>query len=186
MNTFSWVSLAVCVGALSSCGVSNQTTYVDYQPLPYAYDQTQYYSQSYGSMQQYPGTMSDGSYDNYQSKSAVDVPDSYHVGAYRSPQRAKDSDRNWVVNQNPQGYTIEVADDQKPAAVAGKLYRMPKNNRMGEVRYQRNGSAYYKGLYGSYSSQEEAQKALDALPPDLKQGAGVKTWGSVQSHVGGE
>lgn len=185
MNTFSRVTLAACVGALSSCTMTNETTYVDYQSQPYIYDQTQYYSQSYGSMPNYPGPMGSG-YDSSGDKPGVQVPDSYHVGAYGSPQRAKDSDRNWVVNQNPQGYTIEVADDQKPAAVAGKLYKIPKNDRMGEIKYQRNGTPYYKGLYGSYSSQEEAQKALDALPPDIKQGAGIKNWGSVQSNVSDE
>ncbi|MGQ3891294.1 SPOR domain-containing protein [Legionella sp. CNM-4043-24] len=182
MNTFSRLSLVACAAALSSCAMTNETSYTDYQSMPYVYDQTQYYSQSYGSMSGY-SMSTGGSYDEYRPKPAVNVPDSYHVGAYGSPQRAKDSDRNWVVNQNPQAYTIEVADDQKPSVVAGKLYKIPKTDRMGEVKYQRNGTPYYKGLYGSYSSQEEAQKALDALPPDIKQGAGIKNWGSVQSNI---
>lgn len=181
MKRFTQIALVSCVGALSACTMVDDTTYVNYQtatPSPiYTYDQTQYYSQAYG------GESGNYKENYYQGSGNVSVPESYHVGSVRSPQRAKDSDHSWVVNQNPQAYTIEIADDPKAAAVAGKLYQLPKNNRQAEIRYQRNGTPYYKGLYGSYSSQEEAQKALDSLPPDAKQGAGIKNWGSIQSNV---
>lgn len=113
----------------------------------------------------------------------VSVPDSYHVGEFHSPVSFKDRDRTWVTNQNPQGYTIEVADDEKASQVAQKLYKTPKNDRMAQVKYQRDGKAYYKGVYGTYPDAESAQKALNALPPEIKQGAGVKNWGSVQNNL---
>ena len=53
-----------------------------------------------------------------------------------------------------------------------------------EGDFHRDGKSYYKGLYGSYSSKEEAQKALDALPADVKKEAGIKNWSNVQSNVG--
>ncbi|MFC3909468.1 SPOR domain-containing protein [Legionella dresdenensis] len=111
------------------------------------------------------------------------VPDSYHVGAYHSPTPAKDVDRQWVNSQNPQGYTIEIADSEKASHVAKQLYKAPKKDRMAEIKYNRNGKAHYKGLYGSYNSKEEAQEALNSLPDDIKQGAGVKNWGNVQTNV---
>jgi septal ring-binding cell division protein DamX len=118
-----------------------------------------------------------------QSSQGVVVPDSYHVGEYHSPVSFKDRDKGWVSSQNPQGYTIELADDQKASKVAQKLYKAPKNDRMAQVRYQKNGKPYYKGVYGTYNSPEAAQKALDQLPAELKQGAGVKSWGSVQENL---
>lgn len=115
---------------------------------------------------------------------AVDVPNSYHVNSYQTPVSFKDRDKDWVTKQNPQGYTIEVADEEKAAQVAQKLFKAPKSDRRAQIKYQRNGKEYYKGVYGSFESQEAAQKALDSLPPDVKQGAGVKQWGAVQSNVG--
>lgn len=127
-------------------------------------------------------------YDNYrqsqpQQQQSVTVPETYHVGAYHSPASFKDRDRDWVASQNPRNYTIEIADGDKAAQVAQKLYKAPKTDRTGQVQYERNGKSYYKGVYGSYDSPEAAQKALDSLPPELKQSAGVKTWGSVQGNV---
>ncbi len=117
------------------------------------------------------------------SENQVVVPDTYHVGAYRSPASPKDVDRSWVTSQNPQGYTIELANGEKASHVANVLYKAPKNERMAEVQSQRNGKPYYEGLYGSYPTQEAAQEALNKLPDDVKQNAGIKTWGSVQNTV---
>ncbi len=76
-----------------------------------------------------------------------------------------------------------MADGEKASQVAQTLYKAPKNDRMAQIKYQRNGKDYYKGLYGSYDSPEAAQKALDALPPDIKQGAGIKNWSNVQGNL---
>jgi septal ring-binding cell division protein DamX len=116
-------------------------------------------------------------------KKEVVVPESYHVGAYHSPSLPKDVDKTWVSNQSSTGYTIELADDEKASHVAGVLQKAPKNERMAEVKYQRDGKAYYKGLYGTYPTQEAAEDALKALPDEVKQGAGIKNWGSVQQSV---
>ena len=91
---------------------------------------------------------------------------------------------NIEVPQNAQGYTIELADGDKAAQVAGALYKAPKNQRTAEVKYQQGGKTYYKGLYGSYPSYDAAQQALSTLPADVKQKAGIKSWGSVQHGVG--
>ena len=174
MNTIRLITIGICTVGLSSCMMEEDNYSSSYQT--YTYDQSQLYPQDsyrFNSYYQGPGS----------SSQTVTVPDSYHVGAYHSPVSFKDRDRTWVSSQNPQGYTIEVADGEKASQVAQKLYKAPKNDRMAQVKYQRNGKAYYKGLYGTYDSAESAQKALDALPPEIKQGAGVKNWGSVQSNI---
>ena len=163
--------------SLSSCMINEDQTSSNYRSY-YAYDPAQMYA---------PGAYNDNyKMDNdntYRPTQTVSVPDSYHVGEYHSPVSFKDRDRSWVSSQNPQSYTIEIADDAKASQVAQKLYKAPKNDRRAQVKYQRNGKAYYKGVYGSYNSAEEAQKALDALPAEIKQGAGVKNWSSVQGGL---
>lgn len=174
MNRLQYLIMSLGAGVLCSCTVDDSPDYSQY--AAYNYSELQY-TQSYDAnpdmYSQYPMSGS----------GMVTVPESYHVGANHSPTPAKDSDKNWVSNQNPQGYTIEIAQDQKAAKVASTLYKAPKNNRMAEIKATKNGSTYYKGLYGSYPSYEEAQKALNSLPDDIKQGAGIKNWGSVQSNM---
>ncbi len=167
------LSICLCISGLSSCTtIYGPKTYTNYQYS--AESTTQLYSDGY----------SDGGYysDSYQEKTVV-VPESYHVGVNHSPTPHTDRDKDWVNSQNSQSYTIELADDEKASAVANTLYKAPKSERMAEVKYQRDGKAYYKGVYGTYPSYEAAQEALKALPEDVKQKAGVKTWGSVQSGV---
>lgn len=171
-NKARFLTVCFCVGTLSSCSTfqSSYTSYSSYQP--YTYENTYY--------QSYDGVIDYG----YQtpSKGAVSVPDSYYLGANHSPTPPRDMDRNWVNSQNPQGYTIEIAEGEKASQVAGKLYKTPKNDRTAQIKYHRNdGRSYYKGVYGSYNSYEEAQKALNNLPDDIKQGAGIKNWSNIQT-----
>ena len=97
-----------------------------------------------------------------------------------SPVKAKDMDTDWVNNQNPGTYTIEVADSEKASEVAGILYHSPKKERMAEIPYQQGRKTHYKGLYGSYDSKETAQKALNELPPDIQKQAGIVQWQAIQ------
>lgn len=171
-STLFWV-LGLCTVGLSSC-VSYQENYTPgYQA--YVYDNSQLYPQG-----NYRMLHSD---ERNQGNQAINVPDSYHVGEYHSPVSFKDRDRNWVSSQNAEGYTIEVADDEKASQVAEKLYKAPKSDRMAQVKYQHHGKTYYKGVYGTYNNAKEAQKALDALPEDIRNGAGVKSWGSIQNNL---
>ncbi|MCP0913083.1 SPOR domain-containing protein [Legionella sp. 27cVA30] len=165
------LKLAVCSAALSGCVSYNPNGYTNYQT--YTFEGTPVYPESYEDTYTRPQAQ-------VSERKQVEVPDSYHVGAFHSPASHKDRDRDWVASQNPQGYTIELADDEKASLVAGKLVKAPKKNRMATVKYERGGRNYYKGLYGTYPSYEEAQEALNALPEDMKQGAQVKNWGSIQ------
>ncbi|KTD07024.1 hypothetical protein SAMN02746073_0067 [Legionella jamestowniensis DSM 19215] len=168
--------LAVClsVGSLSSCTNYQESAYTVYPTYrPYAYQQTSY--------QTYDGGVD---YRYERAGGDVNVPHSYHVGPTHSPASHKDVDSNWVNNQNPQGYTIEIAEG-KASQVAGKLYKVPKNDRTAQIKaYSGSGGAYYKGVYGSYHSYEEAQQALNRLPQEIKQGANIKNWGAIQQNSG--
>ena len=177
-TTIKMTALLCMVSGLSSCMGYEDSGYSTHQ---YSYDQTTYYPDTMYREGQVVG--SSVAVAGGEGKQPVQVPETYHVGSYHSPQGHKSRDRNWVNGQNPQGYTIELADDENAASVAGKLSSAPKKDRMAQVKYSKSGKTHYKGLYGSYESYEAAQKAYNELPPELKQGAGVKNWGSVQGSV---
>lgn len=172
-NKWKSILLSLSVLNLSSCMVTDNEGY-----------SPSYQSYTYDNSQLYPNVNSyDTSYRYANSEQVVNVPNSYHVGEYHSPVSFKDRDRTWVSGQNPQAYTIEIAEGDKASQVAKQLYKMPKNDRMAQVKYQANGKPHYKGVYGTYPDVQSAQKALDALPSDVKQGASVKNWGAVQQNL---
>lgn len=174
-NTIRTISIVLCAASLGACMSYNPNGYMNYQS--YTYEGEPIYPESFD------GNFSHQDYRQQQQRQSrpVIVPETYHVGAYHSPRRAKDRDRTWVDRQNPQGYTIEIAEGNKASSVARKLQKAPKTDRMAQIRYQRNGQSYYKGLLGSYSSYDAAQKAYNELPADVKQGAKIQSWGSVQN-----
>jgi hypothetical protein len=180
MRILKQIILLISISNLVSCGLPNYNSTDGIYDNYYKYDESKYYSKTF-----YSQAYDLGGPDNYkyQPKREINIPDTYYTGAYRSPTSHKDMDKSWVQGQNPQQYTIEVADDEKAARVASKLYRLPKTDRSAELKYQKEGKVFYKGVYGTYNSKEEAEKALNNLPTDLKEKAGVREWGSVQSTV---
>ncbi|CEK10035.1 hypothetical protein [Legionella hackeliae] len=173
MKKIKILTVCLCVGSLSACTTPEKTNYMSYPGYqPYAYEQTYYY-QTY-----------DGGVDYRYSSGNVNVPNSYHVGLDHSPTSHKAVDSNWVHSQNPQGYTIEITEGDKASQVAAKLYKVPKTDRTAQIKsYRGNGKAYYKGVYGTYNSYEDAQKALNNLPPNVKQGANIKNWSNIQENT---
>lgn len=185
------IGLLLCTVTLSACGVMKPNGQADYY-APYSFGQSQQtttaplYPDGYDTS---GGTYPDGSAypDNGNgayvpgSRKVVTVPEGYHVGSDHSPASFKDREKSWVNRQNPQNYTIELDDNEKASQVAETLQKAPKDARKAEIKYNRGGKKHYKGVYGTYTSYGAAQKALNALPEDLKQHAGVKTWGSVQN-----
>lgn len=166
-----------CAALISACTSYNPYGYANYRsyvyegrPLyPEVYETDLYYSK-------YP------TYE-YKERKPVVVPETYYMGPSGSPVSHKDQDKTWVEGQNPKSYTIEIADQAKAASVAGKLQNAPKTDRGAAISYEKDGKTYYKGVYGTYPDANAAQKALDSLPPAIKDGANVKTWGTVQSTV---
>lgn len=175
LTTLRIISVSLCTISLTACMIDG-TSQIDYP------------SNGYQNSPLYPeGYDNAGYYSNYREEARtqknVSVPESYHVGAYRSPVAPKDVDKAWVAGQSPQAYTIELANDEKAARVAGTLQKAPKSERTAEVKYHQQGKVYYKGLYGSYPTQQAAQDALNALPDDVKKGSQVSAWGNIQDNL---
>lgn len=172
------IGIMMCTASLSACMPYNHNGYGNFRS--YTQDGALVYPENGGYYQ----------YDenNYEPptrrpQKQVVVPETYHVGRYHSPPSHKSRDRQWVSSQNPSSYTIELADGESAAQVAGKLHKAPKNDRRAQLKYYQGNKTHYKGLYGSYPSYDAARKALDSLPADLKNRANIKTWSSVQSGV---
>ena len=178
---FKLKALIGCCGValfLSACtidGTDNSDSYWDFyssspdrnQPYPEGYD-TLVYEKPIKPLPNRYGTQ------------RVSVPESYHLGMNSTPVASKDEDKRWIDGQNPQGYTIEVAEDSKPAAVANTLQKTPKNERAAEVQSQ-HGS--YLGVYGSYPTREAAENKLNGLPDDIKRNAKIKNWQNIQNDM---
>jgi septal ring-binding cell division protein DamX len=177
-NKIKFTALGFCALGISSCMMEDSTSRNLVYPAYPSYDNRQFYNQGNLDMVNYSDNYKYN--EAYESKQSVVVPDSYHVGEMHSPVSFRDRDQTWVSGQNPQAYTIELAEGDKASQVAQVLYKAPKNDRMAQIKYEQGGKEYYRGVYGSYHSAEEAQKALDALPADIKGRASVKNWRSVQ------
>jgi septal ring-binding cell division protein DamX len=178
-NKIKFAIVVSCVLEMSSCVIlENGTTDNLYYPTYAPYDRGQYKTQNY-----YNWPNSNYKYNaRQQDAQEVVVPESYHVSDMRPPVSFRDRDQTWVSNQNPQNYTIQLADGDKPSRVAQTLYRAPRTDRTAQLKYQRDGKDYYRGVYGSYSNAAEAQKAMAALPADIRAVASVKSWGNVQQQ----
>lgn len=175
LNKFKTLSLVVCVSGLSAC--ASDTTEPPILPSESYnyYDDNKLYPESYEGDSFAPST--------YEKKDVV-VPENYFVGPTHAPTSHRDVDRDWISHQNAQNYTIQLATGDKPADVAKTLYQAPKNDRTAQIRVQQNGKEFYKGVYGSFPTQEAAQQALSTLPQEIKQNAQVQSWGSVQTGAG--
>ena len=176
------IGLLVCTLSLSACGMMKPDGKASYYS-PYSFGQSDHTATAPLYPDGYDNT-SGGAYTPGSRERVVTVPESYHVSTESAPASFKDREKTWVGRQSPQNYTIQLDDSEKASAVASTLQKAPKDARRAEVKYNRSGEQHYRGVYGTYSSYEAAQKAMTNLPSDLKQNAKVKTWGSVQSTTG--
>lgn len=183
--------ILICTLAISSCSMMKMDSESDNYYSPYSFGQKKQTATAPLYPDGYDNTVniSENVDNTYQGTSmpaakTVTVPESYHVSTDSAPVSFKDREKSWIGRQNPQNYTIQIDNSGNASDVAKTLQRAPKDARSAEVKYERDGEKRYRGVYGTYSSYEAAQKALNNLPSDLKQNAQIKTWGSVQSPSG--
>jgi SPOR domain len=178
----SYLLSAILLGTLSLSGCnlmgwSNTSPYTYHSPL---YNDSYYNPRIPGPLNDsQPGVNGHRPYaQGFQA-----VPDSNQYAGKIAPEHHKSLDSNWVNSQNPQGYTIELAHGEKPGEVAKQLTDTPKLERTAQVKYEKDGKTYYRGVYGSYPSREAAEAALKKLPSDIRNKADINQWNNVQSHA---
>ena len=96
------------------------------------------------------------------------------------PMSAKSMDINWIHQQNPSEYTIQVASSTKPLQVSQVLIEIPKGRHSAEVKYQQGHDVYYTGVYGNFKTEEEAKESLNAMGPDIQNSAKITQWQNIQ------
>lgn len=170
LNAIKRLGILAGVMSLVACGTYNPNGYTNYQT--YTDHGMDLYPEGYENT----GNLT----DRPPSSQKVSVPESYHVSAYHAPTKSGDLDEQWVSGQNASSYTIEVANGESASSVANTLLKVPKTERMAEIKVPKGDKTLYKGVYGSYPTQDAAEQARQALPADVKANATVKTWGSVQ------
>jgi septal ring-binding cell division protein DamX len=166
------IKIALISASLSACTVIDSGPYADYG---YPQENMPRYMQYDYRINTYQGPV-------YKSEAAPITTESYHVSAGSAPRSFKDRDETWVASQNPEGYTIQIANGDRASVVAGELNKAPKSDRKAQVKYMQDGKVQYKGLYGSYENEKAAQDAFNALPQDVKQKASISNWKQVQTQ----
>jgi hypothetical protein len=170
-------SLLLIVISLSSCGLLDDNYYSFWGDNP---SNTSRYSN-------YHYDTADSSYAGTSKRPrsrGVRVPDSYHFSEQATPVSHKDRDKQWVDTQNPTAYTIELNSGEKPAEIANTLYKTPTGARKAQIKHHKNGKTVYTGVYGSFENKEQARKALEDLPADVRSKAKVERWDDVQGKTG--
>lgn len=107
------------------------------------------------------------------SVSTSSVPENVHEVQVSIPQ----GDDVWISQQASTAYTIELVDDISPTLIANQFLQTPQSEHHAQFRYLKNGTTHYKGIYGSFNTEEDAQAAMQALPAQLKSQARIIQFG---------
>jgi septal ring-binding cell division protein DamX len=110
-------------------------------------------------------------------------PRSYNFATTDSPVRHSERDYEWIKNQQSNNYTIQLGEAPDPTTVASTVQEIPKTGHTTTYRYQQNGQTVYGGTLGSYASQEEAQAALQQLPPEVQGTAKIQQWDHIKDKL---
>lgn len=104
-------------------------------------------------------------------------PKSSHATPAVSP-RSRSSvvrDANWVLQQNPDHYTVQLAGstDLKALLTIASKVSTPSRLAHYSISSKKTNKEWFNLLYGRYRTKKAAQMQLDGLPPELKQ---YKPW----------
>lgn len=90
----------------------------------------------------------------------------------------------WLLNQKPSSYTIQLAGLQDEKGVAKFIQRHSLSGTIAYYRTQRNGKSWYPVLYGVYPTRIRANAVRDNLPESIvKSGPWVRTLNAVQKDI---
>lgn len=179
MNIVKSLSVLALFGILQGCS-STMSDWGGWDS--WGYNSYWYYTDDGDRVRHYRGSWNDNVGGGYYRSRPIHVRKSYHFENKRTPTAHKTRDLQWIKEQVPSDYTIEVGNSGNRADIAKKLHKSPKNNR--GAQFKRRGSdSGYTGVYGTFKSKEAAQKALKGLPNDVRGSAKIKHWGKVQSQA---
>jgi DamX protein len=98
-------------------------------------------------------------------------------------QRVVVDDRQWVLQQSPEKYTLQLMLTSKKIALLGVLEKYKRlQGSLKYVQVMRKNKRYYILLYGSFSTANAAQKIVKSLPRLFKQ-AWAKQFRAIQLEI---
>jgi len=94
--------------------------------------------------------------------------DSVKPTSRRITVQAQMSPMDWVANQNPAYYTLQLASSTNQGLIEKYYTENALYGKAGYYRSQREGEYWYALVYGTYPSVSDAKEAINHLPPGLK------------------
>ncbi len=90
---------------------------------------------------------------------------------------------NWLLAQNPDAYTLQVAGSSQEGDIRRALKKFSLTDPSAVFSASRKGKPWYGLVTGVYSDFASAQQARAALPEGLMRGAWVRRMRAVQSEI---
>lgn len=85
-----------------------------------------------------------------------------------APQTAQYDPQEWVSQQKPEYFTLQLASSKNASRIEKYLDDDELRGRAGYYRSERNGEQWYALVYGAYPSAEEARASVAQLPENLR------------------
>lgn len=90
----------------------------------------------------------------------------------------------WVGQQRPGHFTIQVVAVRAPGAVAQVVRSLPATSTLAHYRRLHDGKAWHVLLYGSYPTLSQAREAMAGLPQEIQSsGPWIRSFKSVQADL---
>jgi DamX protein len=92
----------------------------------------------------------------------------------------------WLLSQNPESYTIQIigVSNEKSMLDFINKNKLSKQNEIAYYESTFNGRPWYQALFGLYPTKQEARRAADELPEDIRRaGPWIRRLSEVQQAI---
>ncbi len=93
-------------------------------------------------------------------------------------------DTDWLMSQGPQLFTIQVLGTENEALLRQQIKNSGLTNKVAYYKKNRDGSAWFSLIYGSYASRDAALAASQSLPASLRKNRPwIRKIGDIQASL---
>lgn len=118
--------------------------------------------------------------NNAQEKTAVKPEIKTNKTSQPVIESKKEKDLRWIMQQNPQHYTLQLIGSSRIASVENFIAKHNIEKDAHIFSTIRKGKPWFSVIYKSYSSLKQAKRAADSLPDSLKK---IKPWIRTFDHI---
>lgn len=113
----------------------------------------------------------------------VDPPTPPPTAASRSPTKNKPQRHDWLLAQNPEAYTLQIAGSSQEGDIRRALKKYSLTDPAAVFSASRKGKPWFGLVTGVYADFASAKQARAALPEELMRGTWVRRLRAVQSEI---